>query len=45
NAERPKEVRKKLFPKKFSQDISFCHKKLNKDQIQEFNTAIQATAI
>jgi hypothetical protein len=43
--ERPEVVGKQLFPEKFPQDTPFCHKKLNKDQIQEFNTTLQATAI
>ncbi|CAB5365021.1 unnamed protein product [Rhizophagus irregularis] len=42
--ERPEVVGKRLFPEKFPQDTPFCRKKLNKDQIQEFNTALQATA-
>ncbi|PKC02891.1 hypothetical protein RhiirA5_424581 [Rhizophagus irregularis] len=43
-AERPEVVEKRLFPEKFPQDTPFCRKKLNKDWIQEFNTALQATA-
>lgn len=42
--EKPEVVGKKLFPEKFPQDTPFCRKKLNKDQIQEFNTVLQATA-
>ncbi|CAB4475331.1 unnamed protein product [Rhizophagus irregularis] len=38
-------IRKMLFPDKFSQDTFFSHKKLNKNQAQQFNTALQATAI
>src|SRR5581483_4262312 len=43
--ERPEVVGKGLFPEKFPQDIPFSRKKLNKDQIQEFNTTLQAISI
>lgn len=42
--ERPEVVGKRLFPVKFPQDAPFSHKKLNKEQIQEFNTTLQATS-
>ncbi|GES91117.1 hypothetical protein GLOIN_2v1785707 [Rhizophagus clarus] len=43
--ERPEVAGKRLFPEKFPQDIPFSRKKLNKDQIQEFNTTLQATSL
>ncbi|RIA92815.1 hypothetical protein C1645_820219 [Glomus cerebriforme] len=43
--ERTKIVGKRLFPEKFSQDTLFSRKKLNKDQLQEFNTTLQAISI
>jgi hypothetical protein len=41
---RPEMIGKAVFPEKFPQEIPFSRKKLNKDQIQQFNTALQATA-
>ncbi|CAB4439121.1 unnamed protein product [Rhizophagus irregularis] len=43
--ERPEVVGKRLFPMKFPQDAPFSRKKLNKEQIQEFNTTLQATSL
>ncbi|CAG8737582.1 2339_t:CDS:1 [Funneliformis mosseae] len=41
---KPEVIGKTIFPDKFSQDTPFSRKKLNKDQTQQFNTALQATA-
>src|SRR4051794_10691309 len=41
---RPEAIGKTIFSEKFSQDTPFSRKKLNKDQTQQFNTALQATA-
>ncbi|CAG8753797.1 16255_t:CDS:2, partial [Rhizophagus irregularis] len=43
--ERPEVVGKRLFPVKFSHDALFFHKKLNKEQIQEFNTTLQVISL
>ena len=41
---RPEVIGKTIFPEKFSQNTPFSRKKLSKDQTQQFNTALQATA-
>ena len=43
--ERPEVVGKRLFSEKFPQDTSFSRKKLNKDQIHQLNTTLQATSL